>query len=82
VQFSEDGTWRGTDGCNGQSGRWSVGPDGGFEASSNTSTFIGCGNVGVGLWLALARAAVLDGEVLVLRDAKGAVTGRLRRSTG
>jgi heat shock protein HslJ len=81
VQFSQDGTWHGTDGCNGLSGRWNVDPDGAFEASSGPSTLIGCDNVNLGRWLVQAQAVKLDGDVLVLRDAKGNETGRLQRST-
>lgn len=65
VQFSQDGTWHGTDGCNGLSGRWSVDPDGGFEASSGPSTRIGCDNVNLGRWLAETQTVKLDVDVLV-----------------
>jgi heat shock protein HslJ len=82
VHFSQDGTWHGSDGCNGQSGRWKLEPDGAFEASANPSTDIGCDNVEVGLWLAQARTADLGGNVLVLRDAEGDGTGRFQRLTG
>ena len=81
VQFAQDGTWRGTDGCNGLSGRWSVDSDGGFEASSGPSTLIGCDNVNLGRWLTQTQTVQLDVDVLVLRDAKGSEIGRLQRST-
>ena len=82
VQFSQDGAWHGSDGCNRLSGRWSVGPDGGFKATpSGSRTQMGCDYVDLDAWLELAQAAELDGDVLVLRDAKGNEIGRLRRST-
>jgi heat shock protein HslJ len=81
VQFSQDGTWHGTDGCNGLSGRWSVDQDGGFEASSNPSTLIACDNVDLGRQLTQAQSVELDGDTLVLRDARGNEIGRLQRST-
>ena|SRR5690349_7839629 len=79
VEFLEDGTWRGSDGCNGQSGSWSLSPARGFEASQGVQTLIGCANVNVGGWLDDARTVQIDGDLLVLRDAEGAETGRLRR---
>ncbi|HEX5542133.1 MAG TPA: hypothetical protein VFX60_11335 [Micromonospora sp.] len=78
VEFRADGEWRGSDGCNGQGGRWVAGPSGALLATSGPSTLIGCDNVSVGLWLATRRAG-LDGDVLVLLDAEGKEMGRLHR---
>ncbi|MER5457899.1 hypothetical protein ABT008_24285 [Micromonospora sp. NPDC002389] len=80
VEFVADGTWTGSDGCNSYSpGRWATGGDGAFLATGGVSTAIGCDNVPTGRWLITARQAGLDGDVLVLRDAQGADTGRLVR---
>lgn len=79
LELRDDGTWRGSDGCNGQGGRWVAGPDGALLATSGPSTAIGCDNVLVGNWLSSASRAGLDGEVLVFLDAQGNETGRLRR---
>ncbi|MFU8849378.1 hypothetical protein ACNAW0_00040 [Micromonospora sp. SL1-18] len=79
VELRDDGEWRGSDGCNGQGGRWVAGPGGALLATAGVSTLIGCDNVSVGTWLSSASRAGLDGQVLVLFDAAGKETGRLRR---
>ncbi|MET8834125.1 META domain-containing protein [Micromonospora sp. NPDC004540] len=79
VEFRDDGGWRGSDGCNGQGGRWVAGAEGALLATAGPSTLIGCANVLVAAWLSGASRAGLDGDVLVLVDAQGRETGRLRR---
>ncbi|MGN9778618.1 hypothetical protein ACTMS0_23040 [Micromonospora sp. H33] len=79
AELAADSTWRASDGCNSSGGRWAAGPGGAFGATGGMSTAIGCDNVSVGGWLSAARQAGLDGDVLVLRDAQGKETGRLRR---
>ncbi|SIN28859.1 hypothetical protein [Micromonospora cremea] len=79
VELRNDGEWRGSDGCNGQHGRWVAGPDGALLATAGPSTLIGCRSVPVATWLSEASRAGLDGEVLVLLTAKGTETGRLAR---
>ncbi len=79
VRLKADGTYSGTDGCNGSTGRWNASNDGSVIATSGMSTLIGCDNVNVDQWLASAAWAAFDGAVLVLVDAQGAETGRLRR---
>lgn len=83
LEFRADGSWVGSDGCNGLGGRWVAGADGALLATSGPSTLIGCDNVPVGAWLVNARRAGLDeaeadGERLVLVDATGKELGRLR----
>jgi hypothetical protein len=78
VELAGDGSWQGTDGCNGQAGRWLAGPEGALLAVAGGSTLIGCDNVPVGGWLSAASRAGLDGDVLVLFDAQGAELGRLQ----
>lgn len=80
AELAVDGTWRASDGCNATQGRWAAGSGGAFAATGGVSTLIGCDNVPVGVWLGTARQASLDGDVLVLRDAQGTETGRLRRA--
>jgi heat shock protein HslJ len=77
VALAADGTWTGSDGCNGTRGTWHGGPDDGFTATAGPSTKIGCENVPIASWLAGATHAELDGGTLVLRDAAGVETGRL-----
>jgi hypothetical protein len=78
LELAGDGSWQGSDGCNGQSGRWLAGPEGAVIATSGASTMIGCDNVPVGSWLAGASRAGFDGDVLVLLDAQGTELGRLQ----
>ncbi len=80
LSFSADGTWSGSDGCNGLSGRWNAGPDGALIVVSAGSTLVGCNNVDVGEWLSSATQAGFQGKTLVLVDAAGHVAGRLRRA--
>jgi len=77
--LSADGSWTGSDGCNGYYGRWEAGDGGRLVVVSGGSTLIGCDNVPVGGWLETARRAGFHGRVLVLVDPYGHVTGRLRR---
>jgi len=79
VEFAADGSWEGSDGCNGQAGRWVAGPDGALLAASGPSTLMGCPAVPVGGWLASTWRAGLDGDTLVLLDREGAELGRLVR---
>ncbi|MEH0933791.1 hypothetical protein [Micromonospora psammae] len=81
VELRDDGEWRGSDGCNGEGGRWVAGPAGDLLATSGPSTLIGCDNISVGFWLSNASRAGLDGDVLVLLDAQGGETGRLQRDS-
>jgi hypothetical protein len=78
VEFLSGGAWRGSDGCNGQGGRWTMGEAGAFLATAGPSTLMACDNVPVASWLADARRAGLDGADLVLVDGAGKELGRLR----
>lgn len=80
VQLTSDGAWRGSDGCNVQYGRWAAGRGGTLLTVSGPQTEMGCDGAGIGSWLYAAARAGLDGEALVLLDASGAETGRLRRA--
>jgi hypothetical protein len=79
VTFRSDGSWGGSDGCNGQGGAWSVGAAGVLLAGSGPQTLIGCNNVDVGGWLVSAARVGVDGTELVLLDRAGHEVGRLRR---
>ncbi|MER7440065.1 META domain-containing protein [Micromonospora avicenniae] len=80
LELRGDGEWRGSDGCNGQRGRWVAGPEGALLATAGHSTLIGCDNVPLAAWLSRASRAGLDGDVLVLLSAQGKETGRLKRA--
>ncbi|MCM3662145.1 META domain-containing protein [Georgenia satyanarayanai] len=78
VVFEDDGTWGGSDGCNGQGGRWTV-SEGRLLALSGPMTLIGCPGAPVGAWVGGASHAVVDGAELVLLGPDGAELGRLVR---
>ncbi|WP_167626037.1 META domain-containing protein [Micromonospora lupini] len=78
VKFTADGEWRGSDGCNDESGRWITAANGTLLTTARGITLMFCADsVSVGGWLMTARRAGFDGHVLVLLDAQGAETGRL-----
>jgi heat shock protein HslJ len=72
LTFSDDGSWKGSDGCNGAAGQWSVGTDGAVTATTvGFSTLIGCEGAPLPKFLTGSRAAYLDGDSLVLTDDAG-----------
>ena len=79
VVLAADGTYTGSDGCNGASGAWGVDEGGWVLATSGISTMIGCDGAAVPSWLASAARAGFDGATLVLVDAEGAEIARLVR---
>ena len=80
AEFRADGTWSGSDGCNGGGGRWSLGDGGVLLATSGASTLIGCDGIGVpGLVAATGRVGIVDGK-LVLVDAGGVELQTLARA--
>jgi len=80
LEFRADATYTGSDGCNGEGGRWSLGPSGELLTVSGPHTLVGCNNSQAGSWLASAGRAGIDGDQLVLLDAAGHELGRLRAS--
>lgn len=80
VLFEPDGTWTGSDGCNGAGGRWALGGDGEFLATSGPSTLIACEGAPVPSWVAQATTAGVNPDGwLLLFDATGLEIGRLAR---
>lgn len=79
VEFAPDGTYSGSDGCNGAMGRWLVGDGGEWLATSGPSTLMWCEGAPVPTWVGQAKRAGLDGAELVLFDVDGAELGRLAR---
>lgn len=79
VELAADGTWTGSDGCNGSAGSWGVDTGGRLLATAGLSTAIGCDGAPVPSWLASAGRAGFDGEVLVLVDAESSELARLVR---
>lgn len=80
VVFARDGTWTGSDGCNGSQGRWAVGAGGEFLATSGPSTLIGCEGAPVPSWIAQAASVGINTDGwLLLFDTEGTEIGRLER---
>ena len=80
VIFNADGTWTGSDGCNGGSGRWAADSEGGFLATSGPSTLMYCEGAPVPGWVGQASAAGLDSDgQLQLFDKAGTLLGTLAR---
>jgi hypothetical protein len=79
VALKADGKWTGSDGCNGSGGRWAA-ERGTLLATSGPRTLIGCDSLDVPGWLAGAIRAGFRGSTLILYDARGKETGRLRRT--
>ncbi|WP_328471643.1 META domain-containing protein [Actinoplanes sp. NBC_00393] len=77
AEFLADGKWTGSDGCNGQGGRWLSGPNGSLLATQGPMTLIGCAGAPIGQWMTEARRAGFDGQTLVLLDGAGKEVGRL-----
>lgn len=79
AEFDDDGTWRGSDGCNGAAGRWMAGENGELIATGGPMTLIGCDGASVPGWVASASTAALEGDMLVLYDRDGERLGELVR---
>lgn len=71
AEFAADGSWTGSDGCNGQSGTWAIDDDGAFTGTAGMSTLIGCENVPFAYWIDDAVRAGIDGGDLLLHDGAG-----------
>lgn len=80
VTLKADGSWSGSDGCNGGGGRWNADDEGRVVASSGPQTKIGCDNIDAPGWFARAWLAGFDGDVLVTFDQDGKELGRFTRS--
>lgn len=81
LEFRQDGAFEGSDGCNGEGGRFSLGSSGEILAVAGSSTLIGCQNSAVGGWLQEAHRVAIDKDQLVLLDAAAHELGRLRPSS-
>ncbi len=80
VAFKVDGTWRGSDGCNEQSGRWNLGSGGALLLISGGSTLIGCGGQEAAPRINEARRLGFADAVLVLVSVDGTSIGRLMKT--
>jgi hypothetical protein len=84
AELAGDGSWQGSDGANGDRGRWAAADDGKLVVSGGPTTAIGCGPgvcADVDNWFIQASRAAFDGSTLVLLDASGNETGRAVRGS-
>jgi len=80
IRFRSNGTYSGTDGCNGQGGRWEISTRGILAVTEGPTTLVYCGGVQVADWFGSAARVAVDGDTLVLYDARGNVTHKVRRT--
>lgn len=79
LEFHSDGTYTGSDGCNGASGRWVAGESGAFLATSGPSTLIGCEGSNEAHSVGQASLVGMVGDELTLYDANGSKLAALVR---
>jgi heat shock protein HslJ len=77
----DDGTWTGSDGCNGAQGEWSLDGEGALSVSAGPSTLIACDGVALPRIFSESATASIDGGRLRLFDDEGATVVKLARST-
>jgi len=77
--FKADGSWSGSDGCNGVSGRWAVASGGDWAATAGGSTLVGCNGSDAASMVPRAQQVGLDGTALVFFDSHGKELTRLVR---
>ncbi|MFB2584164.1 META domain-containing protein [Herbiconiux liukaitaii] len=73
LALADDGTWKGSDGCNNTVGDWSLTDDGVLSATSGFSTLIGCQGADLPGFLKKSSSAYLSGDSLILADDAGDV---------
>ncbi|MWV50165.1 META domain-containing protein [Rathayibacter sp. VKM Ac-2803] len=79
--IADDGTWTGSDGCNGAQGEWSIDGEGALSVEAGMSTQIACDGVALPTIFSSSAMASIDGGRLRLFDDAGATTVKLARST-
>jgi len=77
LEFLPNGSYSGSDGCNGVGGRWVAGSNGALLATSGASTMMGCDGSSVPHSISMATTVGMVGDELTLYDADGAVLGAL-----
>lgn len=71
LAFHADGSWTGSDGCNGLQGTFKIGPEGQFTSTIGPQRLVGCDNVPHTAVLAAARKVTADQGVLRFFAADG-----------
>jgi heat shock protein HslJ len=73
LTFLDDGTWTGSDGCNGQSGDYTIAANGHLTADPNPQTLIACPGANINSALGRSDRIALDGDHLILYDGQQVV---------
>lgn len=73
----DDGTWRGSDGCNGVEGTWELASSGTLEVTAGPTTMIFCEGKPLPALFAEAKTATVAEDTLTLMDGGGEVTATL-----
>jgi heat shock protein HslJ len=73
LTFLDDGTWTGSDGCNGQSGDYTIAANGHLTADPNPQTLIACPGANINSALGSSDRIALDGDHLTLYDGQQVV---------
>jgi heat shock protein HslJ len=79
LEFMEDGSYAGSDGCNNLMGSWTVEGDT-IDLGVMASTMMAC--EGVDTWLVQGATAVVNGDTLEVKDEGGRQIGTLDRQRG
>ncbi|TFB50296.1 META domain-containing protein [Cryobacterium tagatosivorans] len=74
LTIAADGTWAGSDGCNGVRGTWELGAGGAITTTAGPHTLIYCDGKDLPTLFADAKKVAVTGDTLVLLDAAGEVT--------
>jgi heat shock protein HslJ len=78
--FKPDGTWTGSDGCNGLQGTYSIGQRGAFTATPGPQHLVGCENVPHTGVLRAAKRIAIGGDMLQFFGADGSEIARYARA--
>jgi heat shock protein HslJ len=68
LKFLDDGTWTGSDGCNGQSGDYTIAANGHLTADPNPQTLIACPGANVNSALGTSDHVAIEDGRLTLYD--------------
>lgn len=80
ITFNADGTWTGSDGCNGLSGSYAIGQRGEFTSKSNGQRMVGCDNVPHTAVLAATKRIASDQTSLTFYAGDGREVARYARA--
>jgi len=80
VTFDADGSYKGSDGCNGVGSRYEIGPDGLILATSGATTLVGCDNSPLPDWPAQSGQVGLRSGHLIFVSPTGKILGEAVRA--